>query len=78
MSSANANVLHRWFEELWNQGNIEIIEKLASPDAIGHGQIEQVRKNQHGTVSRAFFSVCVRHFPIFDSPSNKLSRTLKW
>ena len=41
MSSANADVLHRWFEELWNQGNIEIIERLASPDAIGHGQIEQ-------------------------------------
>ena len=37
MSSANADVLHRWFAELWNQGNIEIIERLASPDAIGHG-----------------------------------------
>ena len=40
MPNANSAVAHRWFEELWNQGKIETIDELSTPDAIGHGQIE--------------------------------------
>jgi predicted ester cyclase len=41
MPNANSAIVHRWFQELWNEGNMNIIDELASPDAIGYGQIEQ-------------------------------------
>lgn len=41
MPTANSAIAHRWFEELWNQGRMETIERLSMPDTIGHGQIER-------------------------------------
>ncbi|HEY6767653.1 MAG TPA: ester cyclase [Candidatus Sulfotelmatobacter sp.] len=35
--------IHRWFEEVWNQGREATINEMCSPNAIGYGQA------QHGT-----------------------------
>jgi steroid delta-isomerase-like uncharacterized protein len=33
----NKAVIHRWFEEVWNQGLEELIDELRAPDAVGFG-----------------------------------------
>lgn len=37
MSMPPAEVLQTWFEELWNQGREETIERLWFTDAVAHG-----------------------------------------
>lgn len=34
---AYETVLHRWFEEVWNQGRESAIDELAAEDAVTHG-----------------------------------------
>jgi len=34
----NIQLLTRWFEEVWNQGKLETVHELLSPDAIAIGQ----------------------------------------
>ena len=36
----NVNLMRRWFEEVWNQGNTQTVRDLLAPDAIGSGQLE--------------------------------------
>jgi len=37
MSIDACTVVHRWFDEVWNQGREETIDELSASDAIGHG-----------------------------------------
>jgi predicted ester cyclase len=37
MSDANKQLVHRWFDEVWNQGNPATIEELFHPDGKAHG-----------------------------------------
>ena len=37
MAENKRTLLHDWFEEVWNQGDTEAIDKYMAPDAIGHG-----------------------------------------
>lgn len=30
-------VIHRWFEEVWNQGRLETIDELFGEDSVAHG-----------------------------------------
>jgi predicted ester cyclase len=34
----NADLIRRWFEEVWNQGREATIDELCSKQAVGHGQ----------------------------------------
>jgi len=34
----SADLIRRWFEEVWNQGRESAIDELCSQDAVGHGQ----------------------------------------
>ena len=34
----SADLIRRWFDEVWNQGREEAIDELCSKDALGHGQ----------------------------------------
>jgi steroid delta-isomerase-like uncharacterized protein len=36
----NADLIRRWFEEVWNQGCGETIHKMCAQDAIGYGQAQ--------------------------------------
>jgi predicted ester cyclase len=43
MSSANSQIIRRWFEEVWNQGNAAAIDEMSHPHTRGYGQAEQGR-----------------------------------
>lgn len=34
----NIQLIRRWFQEIWNEGKIQTVHDLMSPDAIGIGQ----------------------------------------
>jgi len=36
----NANLIRRWFEEVWNQGREETVDAMCAPDVIGFGQAQ--------------------------------------
>ena len=36
----NVTLVHKWFEEVWNNGRLEAIDEMASPDVIAHGQAQ--------------------------------------
>ena len=40
MAQENSILIRRWFEEVWNNGRMESIDEMASPDVIGHGQAQ--------------------------------------
>ena len=40
MSDLENNLLYRWFEEVWNQGRLEVVDELAAPDMITHGIVD--------------------------------------
>jgi steroid delta-isomerase-like uncharacterized protein len=48
MPQDNNNLLHRWFEEVWNQGREEAIDELAAPDVIAHGLVDHQGKEVAG------------------------------
>ena len=37
MSTSPADVVRRWFEEVWNQGKLETIDELFSAAGVAHG-----------------------------------------
>jgi len=37
MSAQNVALGCRWFEEVWNQGRIDVAEELAASDCVAHG-----------------------------------------
>jgi steroid delta-isomerase-like uncharacterized protein len=43
VSKRNVELAKRWFEEVWNQGRLEAIDEMASPEAIGEGQLHHGR-----------------------------------
>ena len=34
MAKTKVTILHRWFEEVWNQGRAELIDEMIAPDAV--------------------------------------------
>jgi steroid delta-isomerase-like uncharacterized protein len=36
----NAARIHKWFEEVWNQGRESTIDAMCAPNAIGYGQAQ--------------------------------------
>ena len=40
MAQENSRLIRRWFEEVWNNGRMDAIDEMASPDVIGHGQAQ--------------------------------------
>jgi steroid delta-isomerase-like uncharacterized protein len=37
MSAENIQVVQRWFDEVWNNGNIEAIDELFAADGVAYG-----------------------------------------
>src|SRR5581483_3426445 len=37
MSIDPKSLIHRWFEEVWNQGREETVDELFAPNGVGHG-----------------------------------------
>jgi steroid delta-isomerase-like uncharacterized protein len=40
MSEENKALIKRWFEEVWNQGNSELIDELLAEDGLIHGLLD--------------------------------------
>jgi steroid delta-isomerase-like uncharacterized protein len=38
VSHENAEIAHRWFEEVWNKKRLDAIDEMADPKAVGQGQ----------------------------------------
>jgi steroid delta-isomerase-like uncharacterized protein len=36
----NADLIRRWFEEVWNQGRAQTIHEMCAKDAVGYGQAQ--------------------------------------
>jgi predicted ester cyclase len=36
MSAQNKAAMRRIYEEIWNQGNFEVVDEIISPDYVGH------------------------------------------
>ncbi|HEX4486956.1 MAG TPA: ester cyclase [Terriglobales bacterium] len=43
MSSANSQIIRRWFDQVWNQQNAAAIDEMSHPHTRGYGQAEQGR-----------------------------------
>ena len=57
-------VLHRWFEEVWNQGNEASIDELMADDAIVHGIVGHDGKEIQGAAAfKPFFHQFRTAFP---------------
>jgi steroid delta-isomerase-like uncharacterized protein len=65
-------LIHRWFDEVWNQGREETVDELCAPDAIGHGLGER-GDEAHGPAGFKIFFRNMRtafpdiHFSIEDT-----------
>ncbi len=46
MPKRTDTILHEWFEQVWNQGRLDAIDRLATPDCIAHGLVGD--KPAHG------------------------------
>jgi steroid delta-isomerase-like uncharacterized protein len=40
MSKEYKNILYQWFEEVWNEGRGEAIDKLAASHVVAHGLVD--------------------------------------
>lgn len=40
MRSESMEVLHRWFEEVWNKGREEAIDELFAEEGVAHGLVD--------------------------------------
>ena len=41
MTTESKEVMHRWFEEVWNKGREEVIDQLFAEDGVAHGLADE-------------------------------------
>ena len=58
MSDVTNNLLHRWFEEVWNKGREDAIDELAALDVVAHGLVDNQGNDIRG---REGFKMFWRH-----------------
>jgi steroid delta-isomerase-like uncharacterized protein len=59
----NIGLMRRWFQEVWNEGNIETIHELLAPDAIAVGQLEDRKELRGAGAFVAFVKSLLESFP---------------
>jgi steroid delta-isomerase-like uncharacterized protein len=61
---AYETLLHRWFDEVWNQGQESAIDALFAPDAVAHGMVGADGKELVGPEAfKSFFRQFRATFP---------------
>jgi len=64
MSEENKQLLHRWFEEVWNNGRAEAIEEMFDENGIAHGLSEDPSNPIKGPSGyRPFYTTFRKAFP---------------
>jgi steroid delta-isomerase-like uncharacterized protein len=56
-------ILHEWFEEVWNRGNTDAVERLLASDAVIHNLDEQGRDSRGPEEFLAFWTRYRSAFP---------------
>ncbi len=57
-------LMHRWFEEVWNQGRTETIDELLAPDVVGHGLVDAAGQEVRGVAAfKEFYHSFRETFP---------------
>lgn len=56
-----ATILHQWFEEIWNQGDLGAIDRLFAPHGVVH-RISEVHAEDHADQGRDEFRAFVERF----------------
>ena len=64
MTVDNKTLIHRWFEEVWNQGRAETIEELLAEECVIHGLADASGREVRGPAEfRAFHAQFREAFP---------------
>jgi steroid delta-isomerase-like uncharacterized protein len=64
MTVANKTLIHRWFDEVWNEGRVETIDELLAEECAIHGLADASGKEVRGQVEfRAFHAQFREAFP---------------
>src|SRR4030095_7326831 len=64
MSEFNRNLMHRWFNEVWNQGSVAAVDELLAEDAVLHGLADSQGNPVQGKDSfKGFHAQFRRAFP---------------
>jgi steroid delta-isomerase-like uncharacterized protein len=61
MSEANKAVAKRFFEEVWSQGNVAVIDELVAENAVNHGNPPEIPNNREGF--KMFAGMYLNAFP---------------
>ena len=79
MAKEQNTILHRWFEEVWNNGRAELIDEMIAPNAIAHG-LEDPNGNEvrDRKDSRNSITAFAARFRIFTSVSKKRFQKATW
>ena len=82
MAKEQNNILHRWFEEVWNNGRTEVIDEMIAPNAIAHG-LEDPSDTKGNEVSsrknsRNSITAFAARFRKFTSASKKWFQKVTW
>jgi len=64
MAVNNKALIHRWFDEVWNQGRVESIDELLADECVIHGLADSSGKEVEGPAAfRAFHTQFREAFP---------------
>ena len=64
MTTESKEVIHRWFEEVWNKGREEAIDELFAEDGVAHGLSDESGSELRGPAGfKPFFHKFRSAFP---------------
>jgi steroid delta-isomerase-like uncharacterized protein len=52
----NAEILRRWFEEVWNQGREQTIDELLAPDGVAYGLTDPAETHRGPAAFKSFWA----------------------
>jgi steroid delta-isomerase-like uncharacterized protein len=81
--AGNAPLIRRWFEEVWNQGREETIDRMCAKEAVGQGQAQhgvEIQGPEHfkqlwRTIRGAFSNI---HIDIHDTIEQDDKVVARW
>ena len=62
-STENKALMLRWFEDVWNRGDIEVANALLAPDCIAHGLGHEAVEPRDPAAFKVFFHAFRDAFP---------------
>jgi steroid delta-isomerase-like uncharacterized protein len=64
MPDNRVTIVHEWFEQVWNQGRVEAIDRLFADDGVAHGLVDAEGNELRGPAGyKPFFHSFREAFP---------------